>query len=73
MSSYMVLWNQAMATRDADVVKLSVMALAIVVTWSLVDLAPVRIQKWLRRVYIGGGLILYAVTVILAFLAVTNG
>lgn len=72
-STYMLLWNQTMATRDANVVSLALMAMAIVVTWLLMDIAPKGLSQALYYAYIAGGLGLYAFTIVLGFWTVLHG
>lgn len=72
-STYMTLWGHAMAVRDVNVVNLTIMALAIIFTWCLQSQAPKRVQVWLYRSYLVGGMLLYGVTLGVAFWAVIYG
>jgi hypothetical protein len=68
MSSYYYHWMGILAARDQNMVALSLMALAVVVAWVLVEKTfPQGWVRWVRQGYVLGGMALYVLTLAVAF------
>lgn len=72
-STYSQAWAAIMQARDANVIRLSVMALSVVVAWVLKAYAPAPIIPYLRHAYLVGGMVLYILTIAVAFWSLIYG
>jgi multisubunit Na+/H+ antiporter MnhB subunit len=66
MSPRFYMWLSAIADRDGAFVQLAGLALVIILAWLGVRYLPSRIQPWIRRFYMIGGVVLYFVTIFLS-------
>jgi hypothetical protein len=66
MSTYYTIWINQLATRDAAVERMAIMAVAVVLAWVLAESQYRAGWKWMRPVYVAGGLVMYLVTILVA-------
>ncbi len=52
-------WQLALINRDQTLITLAIIAAALVLAWCLVPTLPKRLQPWVYRVYLVGGMGLY--------------
>jgi hypothetical protein len=62
-------WLARQAERDAMLWKLALIALALVLAWELLQLAPPRIAVMLRPLYLVGGVLLFAAGLIIPYIS----
>ena len=52
--------------RDMTLTQLAVIALVLVLAYVLVNRLPQRVQPWIRRAYLVGGVALYGLTILVS-------
>jgi len=66
-------WQLALAQRDLTLTQLANIAAALVLAWVLLDYLPPREARWLRRLYLLGGLPLFLVTLFVSAFSKNGG
>jgi len=61
-------WLSSQAARDATLWKLALLALGLVAAWELLRYVPPGVARWLRPLYLAGGLALYLGGIALVYL-----
>lgn len=59
-------YQASLLQRDMALTQLTVIALVLVMAYVLVGKLPIRIQPWIRGVYLIGGALLYVLTMLVS-------
>jgi hypothetical protein len=59
VTKYYAAWLTALSNRDTALINLSLVAVVLVLAWALVPTTFKKVQKWLYRMFMAGGIILF--------------